>query len=71
MALTFSTLGGATAAGAVTSSGALRGTHLLLTDGIAAVAAAAGVAALYVDTADGDLKMEFADDFGAVVQADS
>jgi hypothetical protein len=71
MALTFSTLGGATAAGAITASGALRGSHLLLTDGVAAVAAATGVAAVFVDTLDGDLKVEFADDFGAVVQADS
>lgn len=46
-------------------------TSIRFTDGIAAPAAVATKAILYVDTADGDLKIEFGDDFGAVVQADS
>lgn len=71
MALTFSTLGGAMNAAAVTSSGVVTATQLTLTDGITAPAAVSGKAQLYVDTADGDLKVEFGDDFGAVVQADS
>lgn len=65
MALTFSSLGGTSKGGIVVAS------QVHLTDGVTAPAAAAGVAKLYVDTADGDLKVEFGDDFGAVVQADS
>jgi hypothetical protein len=71
MALTFSTLGGAVNAGAITSSGIVSATQLNLTDGITAPAATVGVAKVFVDTADGDLKIEFGDDFDAVIQADS
>lgn len=70
MALTWSTLGGTMSLGAV-SAGAVAATQINLTDGITAPAAVSGKAQLYVDVADGDLKVEFGDDFGAVVQADS
>lgn len=42
-----------------------------LTDGIAAPGGAAGRAKIYVDTADGDLKVVFADGFVATIAADS
>jgi hypothetical protein len=76
MALTFSTFGnavktGAITSGAITSSGVVTGTQLTLTDGITAPSVVAGKAQLYVDTADGDLKVKFGDDFAAVVKADS
>jgi hypothetical protein len=71
MALTFSTLGGAVNSGAIVSSGTVTCSYAVLTDGVTAPAAVSGKAALYVDTSDGDLKVEFGDDFGAVVQADS
>jgi hypothetical protein len=61
MALTWTTFGGDVHVGGVLS----------LKDGVTAPAATAGKAKLYVDVADGDLKIEFGDDFGAVVQADS
>jgi hypothetical protein len=46
-------------------------TALRLTDGIVAPAAVATKAIIFVDTSGGDLKVEFGDDFGAVIQADS
>lgn len=67
MALTFTTFGGA-----VNVGGALHVDGVLsLTDGITAPTAIEGKAQLYVDASDGDLKVEFGDDYGAVVQADS
>lgn len=70
MALTF--WGGSTGTGKVVRETAPTFlTHIAFTDGVTAPAATAGVAKLFVDTLDGDLKIEFGDDFGAVVQADS
>lgn len=67
MAVTFSTLGKASAVnGTLHVSGALS-----LADGITAPTNVSGKAYLYVDTADGDLKVLFGDNFGAVVKADS
>ena len=42
-----------------------------LTDGVAAPAAVTGKALLYVDNADGDLKVKFSDGHVAVIAADS
>jgi len=44
---------------------------LRLTDAITAPSTIAGVAQIYVDTADGDLKVKFGDGFVAVIAADS
>jgi hypothetical protein len=44
---------------------------LKLADGITVKAPEAGLASIFVDKADGDLKVEFSDSFGAVIQADS
>lgn len=46
-------------------------TQLIITDGITAPGATAGVAKIYVDTADGDLKAVFADGFVRTIGADS
>lgn len=43
----------------------------LFKDGVTAPSTIAGYAQLYVDAADGDLKVKFGDGFTAVVQADS
>lgn len=53
---------------------AVRMTHeraLLLVDGVTAPATTAGWASLYVDSADGDLKVKFGDGFVRVIAADS
>lgn len=44
---------------------------LLVTDGVDAPTAEVGVAQIYVDTADGDLKVRFGDNHTAIVAADS
>lgn len=46
-------------------------TQLIITDGITAPGATAGVAKIYVDTADGDLKCVFSDGFVRTIGADS
>ena len=46
-------------------------TKLPLTDGIAEPATAAGKAQLYVDTADGDLKVKFGDGTVKLIVADT
>jgi hypothetical protein len=47
------------------------GTYLEITDGVTAPGAGTGVARIYVDTADGDLKVAFADGFVRIIGADS
>jgi hypothetical protein len=49
------------ACNSVVGSGFLQGTRLRIVDGVSAPAAATGYAQIYVDTADGDLKIIFAD----------
>lgn len=49
----------------------LRAGILLLTDGVAAPAATAGKAKVYVDTADGDLKVKFADATTKTIETDT
>jgi len=44
---------------------------LYLTDGVTAPATVSGVAQIYVDAADGDLKVKFGDGFVRVLAADS
>lgn len=44
---------------------------LALEDGITAPATLSGFAQIYVDTADGDLKVKFANGFVATIAADS
>ncbi len=48
-------------AGEANISGRVRGQHFMLEDGMTAPAALAGFAKIYVDTADGDLKVIFGD----------
>lgn len=45
--------------------------QVLLEDGITAPSAVSGRAIIYVDAADGDLKIKFADGFVATIAADS
>lgn len=45
--------------------------HLALTDGVTAPTSTAGLAQIYVDSADGDLKIRFGDGFTATIQTDS
>jgi len=45
--------------------------HLILTDGVTAPTSTSGQAQIYVDTADGDLKIRFGDGFTATIQTDS
>lgn len=45
--------------------------HIAITDGVTAPGAATGRARIYVDSADGDLKVVFADGFVAIIAADS
>lgn len=45
--------------------------HLILTDGVTAPSSTATYAQIYVDTADGDLKVRFGDGFTATIQTDS
>ncbi len=44
---------------------------LVLKDGITAPDAVAGLAIIYIDSGTGDLRIEFGDDFGATIVADS
>lgn len=53
------------------SSGQFAADALTVTDGISAPSAVTGEAVIYVDTADGDLKVKFADGFVATIAADS
>lgn len=52
-------------------AGISKGTQFMLTDGITAPAAVLGFAQIYVDTADGDLKVVFGDGFVRTIGADS
>lgn len=52
-------------------AGTVAASYLQITDGVTAPGALAGVARLYVDTADGDLKVVFADGFVRTIGADS
>jgi|GEM_PF-4651453 len=52
-------------------AGTIAASYLQITDGVTAPGALAGVARLYVDTADGDLKCVFADGFVRTIGADS
>ena len=45
--------------------------HLILTDGVTAPSSTATYAQIYVDSADGDLKVRFGDGFTATIQVDS
>lgn len=45
--------------------------HLRLADGVTAPTSAVGYALIYVDTADGDLKVRFGDGFTATIVTDS
>lgn len=49
------------AANRIVASGVTQGSQLRISDGIAAPGGVAGVAVIYVDTADGDLKVVFSD----------
>jgi hypothetical protein len=46
---------------ALTATGDVRASHLQITDGISAPSSESGIAKIYVDTADGDLKVKFGD----------
>ena len=46
-------------------------THLVLADGVTAPTAVSGETFIYVDTADGDLKVRFSDGFTRLLGADS
>jgi len=63
----------AVAVGALGNTGfsALSGSGLTLKDGITAPGTVAGEATIYIDTADGDLKVKFGDGFVRVIAADS
>lgn len=45
--------------------------HMRLTDGVTAPTSSSGYALIYVDSADGDLKVRFGDGFTATIQTDS
>jgi len=55
----------------IANSGEVRMPGLSLTDGISAPAAVVGYAQIYVDTADGDLKVKFGDGHVATIATDS
>lgn len=58
---TFTIAAGATATGDITAGGKLTGTSLQIQDGITAPSGGGGFAVIYIDQADGDLKISFAD----------
>jgi hypothetical protein len=52
-------------------AGTVAASYLQITDGVTAPGALSGVARIYVDSADGDLKVVFADGFVRTIGADS